>query len=122
MSGIIEVDIHGRHPRQIMGLPLQQLVEQAWRSGATQLVIIHGHGHHRGGPVVQGSGRLGSRVRAWLQRDYRIGHYIKRRTIDCSNPGITSVELQKNPSPVASSFAIESILPPARYEVEEALA
>lgn len=113
---IIEVDIHGRHPRQIMGLPLQQLVEEAWKSGVTKLVIIHGHGFHRGGPEVQGSGRLGSRVRAWLQRDYRIGHYVKRRTIDCSKPGLTSVELQKNPHPVASNFAIESILPPVRYE------
>jgi hypothetical protein len=35
---IIEVDIHGRHPRQIMGLPLQQLVEEAWKSGVTKLV------------------------------------------------------------------------------------
>jgi hypothetical protein len=35
---IVEVDIHGRHPRQIMGLPLQQLVEEAWKSGVTKLV------------------------------------------------------------------------------------
>jgi hypothetical protein len=112
----LEVDLHGRHPRQIMGLPLQQLIEHAWRSGVTRLILIHGHGHHRGGPVVQGSGRLGSRVRAWLQRDYRIGHYIKRRTIDCSNPGVTSVDLHRNPRPQASNFAIESILPPVRYE------
>jgi hypothetical protein len=123
MSGtIIEVDLHGLHPNEFLGLPLLEIIEQAWRSGASRLVLIHGHGFNRGLPDYYGTGLLGHLIRGYLKRDYHIGHFIKRRTIDCRNPGVTSVALQKNPRPVASSFTIESILPPVRREAEEAAA
>lgn len=112
----IEVDLHGLHPQQIAGLVLQQIVELAWRSGATRLALIHGHGHHRGGLVCQGTGELGSRVRNWLQRDRHIGHFIKHRSIDCRHPGMTTVELHRNPRPERAGFDVEEILPPNHYE------
>jgi hypothetical protein len=112
----VEVDLHGLHPQQIAGLVLQQIVEHAWKSGAARLMFIHGHGHHRGGAVRQGSGELGSRVRSWLQRDRHISHFIRCRSIDCRNPGVTTVELHRNPKPEAASFDVESILPPTHYE------
>jgi Smr domain len=109
----IEVDLHGWHPRDICGLPLIQIVEQAWRSGANRLSIIHGHGWHRGGCVFDGTGYLGSKVRRYLRRDDRIRRFVKHGSLDCSNPGVTSVNLKPNPRPRDSSFSIQAALPPS---------
>ena len=44
----LELDLHGYHPDDICGLPLAEIVEQAWKIGVERLQLIHGHGRNRG--------------------------------------------------------------------------
>ena len=41
----MQVDFHGYHPRDVFGNgKFEQLVQQAWEMGETELRLIHGHG------------------------------------------------------------------------------
>jgi len=41
----MEIDLHGYHPDDI---DVENLIKQAWETGATEVTLIHGHGHSRG--------------------------------------------------------------------------
>jgi DNA-nicking Smr family endonuclease len=41
----MDIDLHGYHPSDIN---VENLLKQAWETGASQVTLIHGHGHKRG--------------------------------------------------------------------------
>jgi hypothetical protein len=98
-----EFDFHGHYPQDIVDTGiLYRIVQQAWEMGETELSFIHGHGRNRGispGFVNTNTGRFGLRVRAELRNSPDFGAYIVKRSIDCSNPGVTRVRLRKNHNP-----------------------
>jgi hypothetical protein len=63
----MEIDLHGYHPSKIVwsGV-LTKIVQQTWEMGKTSLVLIHGHGRHRGispGFVNTNTGYFGLQIR-----------------------------------------------------------
>lgn len=111
----VRVDLHGYHPDEITGWPLEQLVEQAWEIGADRLRLVHGHGRHRPTAVRGESARyfntgfLGLRIRNELEQPSReVRRYIRR--LDRALPGSTSVWLRPNPEPTRDDLDL-SVLP-----------
>jgi hypothetical protein len=99
----MRIDLHGYHPRQIVwnGV-LAELAEQAWEMGESELILIHGHGRNRGitpGFVNTNTGFFGLEIRKALRHDQRLRRWICYTTLNCSNPGSTSVSLKVNRSP-----------------------
>ncbi|HEY5066604.1 MAG TPA: hypothetical protein VIJ04_17495, partial [Xanthobacteraceae bacterium] len=45
---LAKIDLHGYRPRDFVGPPMANIVEQAWEMGADKLRFIHGHGRARG--------------------------------------------------------------------------
>ena len=111
----IEVDLHGYHPDDICGLPLVEIVEQAWQTGAERLQLIHGHGYNRGlspGFVRTNTGFFGLRLRNEFRCNDALRRFVKHTTLDCSHPGATAVKLKPNPRPAKAEFD-RSLLPPS---------
>ena len=107
----MEIDLHGYHPRDIVwnGV-LAKLVEQAWEMGETELILIHGHGRNRGitpGFVNTNTGFFGLEIRKILRRSEELRRWIYHTTLDCGNPGCTSVSLKPNPSPTRTFLDCE---------------
>jgi hypothetical protein len=104
----LEIDLHRYHPHDIAdGDMLDNIVQQAWQMGETKLVFIHGHGRNRGiSPVFvnTNTGYLGLTVRSALRHSSGLKPWIKISTLDCSDPGTTSIELKRNPSPSRSEL------------------
>jgi hypothetical protein len=118
MSTIVELDLHGYHPDDICGLPLVEIVEQAWKIGAERLQLIHGHGRNRGltpGFVNTNTGFFGLRLRGELRSNETLRRFIKYTTLDCSHPGATAVKLKLNPAPTRAVFN-RSMLPPSSVQ------
>ena len=91
----VEIDLHGYHPRDIVwnGV-LARLVEQAWEMGERELILIHGHGRNRGvtpGFVNTNTGFFGLEIRKALRHDEELRRWIRHTTLDCSNPGHSTV-------------------------------
>lgn len=99
----MQIDLHGYHPREIVwNGALLALVEQVWEMGESELVLIDGHGRNRGitlGFVNTNTGFFGLEIRKALRHDVRLRRWIHYTTLDCSNPGSTSVSLKVNRSP-----------------------
>jgi hypothetical protein len=100
----MQIDLHGYHPADIVwsGV-LAKLVQQTWEMGEKELILIHGHGRNRGitpGFVNTNTGFFGLQIRSALRHDKELRRWIHHTTLDCSNPGLTSVYLKPNSSPV----------------------
>ena len=100
----MQIDLHGYHPSEIVwnGL-LAKIVEQVWEMGESELILIHGHGRNRGitpGFVNTNTGFFGLQIRSALRHDKGLRRWIYHTTLDCSYPGVTSVSLKPNRSPV----------------------
>ncbi len=95
----IEIDLHGYHPDEI---DIPDLVKQAWGIGASEFLIVHGHGRGRGitpGFVNTNTGYFGLRVRRAVRGNKALKPYAKISKIGCRHWGSTTVELKKNPNP-----------------------
>ncbi len=100
----MQIDLHGYHPAEIVwnGV-LAKLLQQVWEMGDDRLTLIHGHGRNRGitpGFVNTNTGFFGLQIRRALRHDKNLRRWIHYTTLDCSNPGLTSVFLKPNRSPV----------------------
>lgn len=40
----VAIDLHGFHPDEITGWPLESLIKQAWEMGVDRIRLVHGHG------------------------------------------------------------------------------
>jgi len=100
----MQIDLHGYHPAEIVwnGV-LARLVEQVWEMGERELILIHGHGRNRGitpGFVNTNTGFFGLQIRSALRNDKALRRWIYHTTLNCSHPGLTSISLKPNRSPV----------------------
>ena len=99
----MEIDLHGYHPEDILETGVfAKLVQQAWEMGETEMDFIHGHGHKRGksvGFVNTNTGFFGLKIRSELRHSDELRQWIKRTTLDCSDPGRTGVKLKRNKGP-----------------------
>ncbi len=110
----MEIDLHGYHPDDILneGI-LTKLVQQAWEMGESEVDFIHGHGRKRGisvGFVNTNTGFFGLRVRSELRNGDLLRQWIKRTTLDCSDPGRTRIKLKRNKAP--SRTRLDDLLKP----------
>jgi hypothetical protein len=122
----VTVDLHGYHPDQVTGYPLECLIAQAWEMGADRLRLVHGHGRHRrtaGRPVCgNNSGFLGLRLRNELEcPSFEMRRYLSSTVFDRRHVGQTIVRLKKNPNPTREALDL-TVLPETldrtRYESE----
>jgi hypothetical protein len=104
----MDLDLHGHHPDDLVGGGiLDCVVEQAWEMGETELRLIHGHGRNRGispGFVNTNTGYLGLRIRGALRNHEHLRRWIKYSTLNCKEPGFTSVKMKRNPSPTRTDL------------------
>jgi len=110
----VQIDLHGYHPRDIIGPPLATILEQAWQMGAPRIRFIHGHGRARGirrGFYNTNTGYFGRRIRRQLRRNRALRDWIKYSTLDCSDWGRTTVKLKRNVKPTRAALDL-SVLPP----------
>ncbi len=98
----MEVDLHGFHPSEIVGIGLlDKLVQQAWEMGEASLTLIHGHGRNRGispGFVNTNTGYFGLCIRRNLRHEEGFSRWIFRSTLDCSHMGCMPVRLKPPPN------------------------
>lgn len=83
-NAVAEFDLHGYYPGDIYHGLLTQVVRQAWEMGASDLVLIHGHGRNRGitpGFVNTNTGALGLAVRSTLKNSSDLREWIYHSTI-----------------------------------------
>lgn len=111
----IAFDLHGYDPINIsQSCLLEEIVEQAWQTGAKSLDLIHGHGRKRvlRRPFANtNTGFLGLAVRGELRHSTNLRRWIKSSTLNCKDPGVTSVRLKPNPAPTRTAID-RSVLPP----------
>lgn len=104
----MDFDLHGYHPRDIIDTGvLARMLEQAWEMGETRIRFIHGHGRHRGisvGFVNTNTGFFGLRLRWQLRHNKELRRWIKYTTLDCSEWGLTGVNLKRNPGPYRTAL------------------
>jgi hypothetical protein len=110
----MEIDLHGYHPDDLGcrwgaedGGLFQKLIQQSWEMGTSELRFIHGyHSHGRGAPtfVNTNTGFLGLSVRRCLRNDKTLRHWIKPSTLDCRDPGVTSIQLKTNSAPTRNEI------------------
>jgi hypothetical protein len=104
-----EFDLHGYFPGDIYGGLLTRIVQQAWEMGASELVLIHGHGRNRGitpGFVNTNTGFLGLTVRRTLKNALELRQWIFHSTINRGDAGLTSIRLKPNPAPSRTEFEL----------------
>lgn len=104
-----EFDLHGYYPQDIYHGLLTQIVQQAWEMGASELVLIHGHGRNRGitpGFVNTNTGALGLAVRSTLKNSSDLRQWIYHSTIYRGDAGSTNVRLKPNPAPSRTAFEV----------------
>jgi hypothetical protein len=104
-----EFDLRGYFPGDIYGGLLSRIVRQAWEMGASELVLIHGHGRSRGIVpyfVNTHTGLLGLAVRRTLKNALELRQWIFHSTINRGNAGLTSIRLKPNPEPSRTEFEL----------------
>ena len=115
----MELDLHGYHPSDICwDGTLDEIVKQAWDMGARYLTLIHGHGRNRGltpGFVNTNTGYFGLEVRRALRKDTTLRSWILWTTLNCSDPGYTTVKLKPNPTPSRTKLD-DDVLPPRSFD------
>jgi hypothetical protein len=103
----VGLDLHGYHPDDICGEPLNSILHQAFEMGADRIKLIHGHGHNRGlsvGFVNTNTGFFGLRIRDQLRHNVNLRQWIKHTTLDCGHEGATTIKLKRNKSPTREKF------------------
>jgi hypothetical protein len=108
----LRIDLHDYHPDDI---DIANLLRQAWETGCSEVVLIHGHGRARGrarGFYNTNTGYFGRRVRTAIRGNRALKPWVKISTLDCSRWGSTLVKLKPNPNPTRT----EIDLPRSRYE------
>jgi hypothetical protein len=112
---VVKIDLHGYHPHDIVGDdPLTKIIRQEWESGTERIQFIHGHGHARGispGFVNTNTGYFGLSIRRQLRSDENLRRWIKHTTLDCSDPGSTSVKLKPNLAPTRDEINDDAMPP-----------
>jgi hypothetical protein len=106
---IAEFDLHGYFPGDIHNGLLTRVVQQAWEMGASELVLIHGHGRNRGispGFVNTNTGFLGLTVRRTLKNALELRQWIFHSTINRGDAGLTSIRLKPNPETSRTEFEL----------------
>lgn len=108
MTTEVAVDLHGFHPDEITGYPLESLIRQAWEMGVDRLRIVHGHGRNRPTGIPRGvcsTGFLGMRIRNELDRpSAEMRQHLGSTVFDRRDVGQTIVRLKKNPSPTRDAL------------------
>jgi len=105
----MEIDLHGYHPRD---LDLENLLKQAWETGADDVVLVHGHGRGRGksvGFLNTKTGYFGLCIRATIRGNPRLKPWVKISTLDCRRWGSTTVKLKSNPNPTRNEIDLSAI-------------
>lgn len=105
----MEIDLHGFHPRD---LDLENLLKQAWETGADDVVLVHGHGRSRGkspGFLNTKTGYFGLCIRATIRGNPRLKPWVKISTLDCRRWGSTTVELKRNPNPTRNEIDLSTV-------------
>jgi hypothetical protein len=118
----MQIDLHGYHPGDIVfsGV-LSEIIRQAWEMGEASLSLIHGHGRNRGltpGFVNTNTGYFGLAIRRALRHDANLRQWIKHTTLDCSQVGVTSIDLKRNPTPTRREIDA-GVLPGGRFQAEK---
>jgi hypothetical protein len=112
----MEVDFHGYHPRDIIDTGiLTRIIQQSWEMGEDEIHFIHGHGHNRGisvGFVNTNTGYFGLAIRSDLRHSAELRQWIKYTTLNCQDPGVTSVKLKRNPNPSRTALDSGLLKPP----------
>lgn len=108
----MEIDLHGYHPDDV---DFEDLLKQAWETGASAVKLIHGHGRNRGkspGFVNTNTGFLGLQVRRFIRNNRSLlKSWVKISTLDCSHAGFSTVSLQVNPAPSRETI----VMPPRTW-------
>jgi hypothetical protein len=111
----MEVDFHGYHPSDIIDTGiLTRIIQQSWEMGEGEIYFIHGHGHNRGisaGFVNTNTGYFGLAIRSDLRHSAELRQWIKYTTLNCQDPGVTSVKLKRNPNPSRSALDSDLLKP-----------
>jgi hypothetical protein len=85
----VEIDLHGHHPDDVRGSPLEEVIRQTWETGANSVRLIHGHGHNReklfNAFVNSDTGYLGQTVRSELRNNKTLRQWIYYSTLDCKH-------------------------------------
>jgi hypothetical protein len=100
----MEIDLHGYHPDDI---DVENLIKQAWETGAAEVTLIHGHGHSRGlsvGFVNTNTGYFGLRVRKAIRGNSRLKPWAKISSLDCRLDGATTLQLKHNSYPTRTKI------------------
>ena len=106
MTKTVEIDLHGYHPDDI---DVEDLLKQAWETGASQVTLIHGHGHKRGisvGFVNTNTGYFGIRIRREIRGNSNLKPWAKLSTLDCGHDGSTTIKLKANPNPTRTEIEL----------------
>jgi hypothetical protein len=113
----LSVDLHGYHPDQVCGFPLEALIKQAFEMGVDRLRLVHGHGRHRPGGIraaVFNTCYLGIRIRNELKHPSSAMRRCMGSTIiDKQHAGQTIISIKKNPSPTRDESDL-TVLPETR--------
>ena len=99
----MEIDLHGYSPSDLdcqfgNAGKLAEFIKDAWEKGSSSITFIHGHGRNRGispGFVNTNTGYFGLCVRKALRDDKTLREWIKHTTLDCSDPGRSTVQLKR---------------------------
>ena len=104
----MDIDLHEYHPRDIVDTRvLHRLVQQVWEMGDSRLCLIHGHGRNRGispGFYNTNTGYFGREVRRALRHNRELRQWILHTTLDCKDPGSSTVKLKRNFSPTRTEL------------------
>lgn len=82
--------------------------------GEGEIYLIHGHGHNKGisvGLVNTNTGYFGLKIRSNLRHAAELRQWIKYTTLNCQDPGVTSVKLKRNPNPSRSALDSDLLKP-----------
>lgn len=111
----MEIDLHGYHPTEIIeGGILTKIVQQSWEMGEKEIYFIHGHGRNRGisvGFVNTNTGYFGLSVRSHLRHSTELRQWLKHTTLNCRDPGFTSVKLKRNIEPHRTALDSDLLKP-----------
>jgi hypothetical protein len=84
--------------------------------------LIHGHGRNRGkspGFVNTNTGYFGLRIRRALRHSSELRQWIKVSTLDCSDPGTTTIDLKRNPAPTRAELDSDLFPEGTRFNMKD---
>ena len=114
----VTVDLHGYHPDQVTGYPLESLIQQAWEMGVDRLRLIHGGRtrpvRRQNRPAGVNTGFLGEAIRNELSHPRReMRRYMGSTIVSTRDPVLTVISIRKNSYPTRDELDL-SALPATR--------